>query len=207
MSIEFLVGVVIILVIYMITLPTFSRYMQTNIVESEGGKQVCYLVSSAIDSAVIGGNNFSLNLSIPDKIENKEYNIFTTPYSSYITVDWGEGIFTCSVTTQNITEVKFKPCKLSISDINNTIYISTVYTDKPSYKLGEVVNIYGGFYISNISLKIFNEDGTAVLNKTVVPTDNTFNESWNPTSKGRFIIQTVDETYKTLNSEKTIYVT
>jgi len=207
MSIEFLVGVIIILIIYIITLPTFSKYIQTNIVESESGKQICYTVSSAIDSAVIGGNNFSLNITLPNKIDGKDYKIFTTPPSSYITVDWGDGIFTCSITTQNIVKVIFNPCKVSVSNINNTIYISTVYTNGSSYNLGDTVNIYGGFYISNASLKIFNENGTAVLNKTITPVNHTFVESWNPTSKGKFIIKVEDEIYKTLNSEKIIYVT
>ena len=65
MSLEFLAGVVIILFIYVTTISAFSHYMQKDILESESGKQVCYTIATGIDSAVIGGNNFTLNITLP----------------------------------------------------------------------------------------------------------------------------------------------
>ena len=129
MSLEFLAGVAIILFIYVVTISTFSNYMQKDVLESESGKQVCYKMAMGIDSAVIGGNNFTLNLTLPNKVENKNYVLFTTPGSSYITVDWNDGLFSCTITTQNITATTINSTnlsKISITNLNGKVYISQI---------------------------------------------------------------------------------
>ncbi len=206
-SIEFLVGVVIILFIYTITISAFGSYTQNTMLTSEVGRQVCYMITTGIDAAVIGGNNFAINVSIPYFIENKDYSILINETNSaLVTIDWGDGLFACSTTTQNITSLLFTPCKFSINNLNGKLYLSTITTEKTKYNLGEQINISGAYYISNVSLKILDSADVVVDNNILPLTNNKFNYSWTPTSSGAYKIIVYDNTYKTLNSEKEIYV-
>ncbi|MCD6575949.1 MAG: hypothetical protein J7K73_02200 [Nanoarchaeota archaeon] len=206
MSIEFLTGVVIILFIYVITISVFSNYAQTDLLESEIGKQICYRVSLGIDSGVIGGENFALNLTMPYGINGKNYTIYTTPDKALVTVEWDGGIFSCTTTTQNVSEVRFTPCKFSVNNINRTIYLSTLSTNKDVYSIGETVEMRGEDFLTNVTLKIFDKGSNIIYSNTLQTTDSTFTDTWQPNQKGEFRIVATDNYYKTLNAERVIYV-
>ncbi len=73
-GIEFLMGVTILLIVYIGSIGFFSQYAQTQLIETELAKQVCYKISTGLDSAVVGGSNFIINQTLPDNIEGNEYN-------------------------------------------------------------------------------------------------------------------------------------
>ncbi|MCD6547382.1 MAG: hypothetical protein J7K22_02405 [Nanoarchaeota archaeon] len=205
-SIEFITGVTILLFIYAVTIGVFSSYTQHNIIETEGGRQACYIISTGIDSAVIGGNNFAINITLPYYIENNEYTILVNN-DSRITIDWDKGISSCTITTQNITKALFKPCKISINNINQTIFIS--YLDlKNKYNLGDEINITGKYYFSNISLTIKDENNN-ILNgfpKEIETQNNEFSYIWIPDKKGEYIIEVKDVEYPTFCSQKKVII-
>ncbi len=206
MSIEFLIGVTIILIIYVATIGVFSNYTQTNVVESEMGKQVCYTLSTGVSSAVIGGDNIALNITLPEKISNKNYHVYVVPGNeSTITIDWGDGISSCTLTTQNVTKLNFTPCKLSINNLNGTVYISTLSTENETYPIGNDVLIVGKYFLTNVSLSI-SKNNSIIINETLPTSNGEFNYTFHTTSTGTYLIKAYDENYKTLNSEKTIYV-
>jgi hypothetical protein len=125
-SLEFLTGVILLLLIYLIVVPTFSKYLQSNVVESESGKEVCYTMATGIDSAVIGGNNFTINITLPSSIDGKNYTLTTKEGTSYLTVDWNDGLFSCTTTTQNVTTTTINYTNVEIKNVNGKIIINEV---------------------------------------------------------------------------------
>ncbi len=215
-SIEFMVGVMIILMIYVATISVFSNYLQTRTVYDERGKQICYTITNAVNSAVIGGDGFFSNLTLPREIGGADYFAFVNPLNtSLITVDWEGGLFSCSMSTQAVSVILFKPSKLTVSNIEDEIYLSTVSTDKRIYEKNSEIEIFGGVFLSDVLIKIYNENGEVVNeielelsenNITNMPMNNTFIYTWTTDVAGTYIITASDTEYKNLYAERFIYV-
>lgn len=100
-SLEFMVGVVILLIIYVAAISFFSNYTRTELVGNELAKQICYKISTSMDSTIIGGTNFTINVTLPEKLENDEYyyNILEkTDNSIIISIAWdaNQSLTTCT---------------------------------------------------------------------------------------------------------------
>ncbi len=216
MSIEFLTGVVILLIIYIATISIFSNYLQTNIIPAEKGKQVCYSITNNVNSALIGGDGFTVNASMPNNINGEGYLVFVSPIdSSLLTVDWGDSQFACSMNTQDISVIFFRPCCFSVNNIGGDIIISTVSSDKSEYKIGEVVEIYGGVYLTDVNLLIYDADENILENQTLgleimvlgnIEAEGSFTYEWEAEQAGEIRITATDAEYKNLYSERIIYV-
>jgi hypothetical protein len=206
-GLEFMVGITILLLIYVVTMVVFSHYAQYSVVASEQSKQVCYTIASAIDSAAIGGDGFASKVTIPYKIDSKDFTIFVSNTST-VTVDWGKNIFACSVITQNITEVTFEPNLFSVINVNSTIHLGVIRTDKQVYNLNETVHINGSHYLGNVTLVIAYKNGSVLEGypKNVAVVDNIFYYNWTPNLSGNYELNAVDTIYKNLNSRKDIEI-
>jgi hypothetical protein len=206
-SVEFLVSVAVLLIIYGVTLSVYNLYFKVPVLETEAGRQVCYTALNGIDAAVMGGDGFATNVSLPLKIDSNEYFVFITN-RSIITVDWNKSEFVCSITTQAVSDTWFKPCRFSVLNLNGTVYLGTVSTDKTEYLAGETVIINGSYYIGNITLTIRHENNTLVGGYpiNITTTNNMFSHNWNSTPRGRFKIYVQDSLYKNLNSERDIEI-
>lgn len=202
-SIEFIVGVAVLLFIYTFALGIFSSYSQQDIVMSEKTKQVCYTVASTIDSASIGGSGFSLNATIPKNEDSGDYAI--TVNNSIVSVDSGKRIFSCSTTTQSVMPLQFGSEKFSATNINGTVYISAIQANS-TCKSGKVLPIKGAYFLGNVSLTIINASGSVALHVNAETSNNTFYYNWTPASKGEYSIIASDTAYKNLNSKKVIVV-
>ena len=203
-SIEFIVGVVILLFIYTFALGIFSNYSQHNIMQSERIKQLCYTVTSAIDSASIGGSGFAVNTTLAKSIGPGDYTI-SISNKSIVSVDWDDQLFACSTTTQNVTPLSFTQNKFSAVNINGTVYISAIQTNS-TYELGEKIGIVGRYFLGNVSLTITNSSGKNVITAEIENVNNSFFYNWTPSSKGEYKVYATDTLYKNLNAEKDITV-
>ncbi len=216
MSIEFLTGVVILLLIYVVTISVFSNYIQTGIIPAERGKQICYRITNDVNSALIGGSGFTINSSIPYTINGDEYFAFINPLnSSLLTIDWGDSQFSCSMNTQEVSIIFFKPCDFSVNNVDENIILSTVSSDKLEYEVGENVEIYGGVYLTNVNLLILNEDNEVLKNETLdlknisfgeIESDKGFRYNWTAEEEGKINIIASDIEYKNLYAERIIYI-
>ena len=134
-SIEFMVGISILLLIYIVAISFFSFYTQDVLVEKELGQQVCYRISTAVDSAVVGGSNFVINTTLPDKIYDNDY-FFQIDLKeidgvnrTIVTVDWNKSMTSCSIPGHPINEVgeRFEsPCKLSVENSGGILFLECV---------------------------------------------------------------------------------
>jgi len=202
-SIEFMIGVMFLLVVYIAAISGFSTFANTNIIQDEAAKQVCYTVSSAISSADIGGSGFSMNESIPYKIGTSyEYSV-TVLNKSNVDIDWPNGFFSCSMVTQNVTIITMYAGKFSLNNVNGTVYISTINTDKLSYNLSETVHTNGIYFFNNVSLKVYN-NGVLVLGYpiTIQSMNNNFSYNFVPTIAGHYTIKVNDITMVTFYAER-----
>ena len=155
---EFLVGVIFILIIYVASLTGFNSFAKTQMLQSESAREVCYTISSAISSAYVGGDGFSTNVTMPYSLDS-EFNFFVIAMNkSNIDVNWPGGLVSCSIITQNITTGLMYAGKFSINNINSTIYISSITTDKLLYGSGETVTINGSYFLNNVSLALYVND-------------------------------------------------
>ncbi len=203
-SIEFIMGVAVLLFIYTFALGIFSNYSQQDIMQSEKIKQLCYTISSAIDSASIGGDGFAVNTTLPKNANSGEYTI-SILNSSIVSVDWEDQVFACSTTTQSVTPLAFSSGKFSAVNINKTVYISAIQTNS-TYNAGENIEINGMCFLGNVSLAITDSSGNDILNVNVTTTNNSFSYNWTPISKGEYTIYARDTIYKNLNAKKDITI-
>lgn len=202
-SIEFLVGVMFLLMIYVVSLSGFSSFAKTQMLQSESAREVCYVVSSAISSADTGGDGFSMNSTLPYKLDN-EYNFFVIVLNkSSVDINWPSGFFSCSMITQNVTDIVMYSGKFSLSNINRTIYISSVSTDKLLYSLGQQVKVNGTYYINNVSLALYLNDAiVSGYPVTVATVNNTFSYTTTPSASGHYKIKVNDINITTFYAER-----
>jgi hypothetical protein len=207
-SIEFMTGVAVMLFIYVVTIGLYSSYVQTDMIESEISQEICYIVANGVNSAVIGGNGFANNISLPYRIYGHNYNTIIISNSSTVTVDWGSGIRACSIISQNITGKWVYPGKFSASNINDTVYITSVQTDKLTYTEGENVHISGGYFLNDVKVNVvnYNQNSLPGYPRTLPIINNEFSDNWQATQKGLYTVSGVDTVQKTLYGERIIEV-
>lgn len=208
-SLEFLIGVGFLLIIYIATIGAFSYFSQNRLIEKEDIQQACYTVSTGIDSATIGGEGFSMNVTMP-YVFDKEGNFLTiivNSQASIIDVISPKTMFSCSIISQNVTNLTMYAGKFSLNNINKTIYISAVLTDKLYYNVGETVHINGSYYLNNVSLTILH-DGVPIPGypKEIKTINNSFSDTFVPNKAGRYIIKVNDISKPTFYAEREIDV-
>jgi hypothetical protein len=206
-SIEFLISVTILLLIYVATLAIYDIYFKVPILETETGKQACYTVLNGIDAVVVGGDGFATNVSLPDQIAKNDYLVFISN-RSIITVDWNKSEFACSITTQSVSNIIFRSCRFSVINLNGTVYLGTLNLNQSEYPAGEAMYFSGSYYFGNVSLSIFYSNGSLLSGYPInlETSDNIFEYSWTPSMTGRFKIVAQDSIYKNLNSDKWVEI-
>ena len=207
-SIEFLTGVAVMLFIYVTTIGIYSSYAQTDIIESEIAQEICYRVATGVSSAVIGGNGFTVNISLPYRIQANNYNAVIISNQSLVTVDWKNGLFACSIVSQNVTGKFVYPGKFSANNINSVVYITSVTTDDLTYVPGETVKISGGYFLNNTIVNVINEQKISMPGypKIVLATNHEFNDTWIAGAPGLYVISGTDTVKKSLYGERVIEV-
>lgn len=201
-GIEFLTGVTILLIIYGVTLTVYNLNFRVPIVQNEKGKQVCYTISEGIDSAIIGGDGFAMNLSLPDMIDSQDYFVMITN-NSLITIDWNKSEFACSVTSQSVEDMTFNPCRLSIINIGGIVYVGMVETDKKVYSFGEDITISGEYYYDP-TVSVFYENNSYAGGENVPLPIETWDFTYifgDDLPPGKYRIFVSDGLYKNLNAE------
>ena len=207
-SIEFMTGVAVMLFIYVTTIGIYSSYAQTNMIENEVAQEICYRVSTGVSSAVIGGNGFAINISLPYRIQTNNYNAVIISNQSLVTVDWKNGLFACSIISQNVTGKWVYPGKFSANNINAIVYITSITTDDLTYAPGETVKISGGYFLNNTIVNVVNEQGIPMSGypKLVLTTNHEFNDTWIAGAPGLYTVSGTDTAKKSLYGERIIEV-
>jgi hypothetical protein len=202
-STEFLLGVGILFIVYVVSLTGFSTFAQAQLLENEEARQACYTVSASIDSTTVGGHGFSMNVTLPYRFDIEQNFLIIVFNQSNIDVVWPGGFFSCSMITQNVTQITMFAGKFSLNNINNTVYVSSVSTDKLRYDLGEDVTINGTYYFNDVNLDI-ERDGVPVASypQVVSTTNNSFSHLFAPTSTGHYKITVRDTGLETFYSER-----
>ncbi|HDQ60008.1 MAG TPA: hypothetical protein ENN30_02335 [Candidatus Woesearchaeota archaeon] len=206
-SIEFITGVAIMLFIFALTLFSYSGYTEEDITISEQMQQICYTVSSYVDSAVIGRGNFFLNGTLPYKAAGKDYFV-VIENDSFVTVNTKTMIFACSINTQNITSVYMDGGDFSMANLNNTIYVSRLVSYKTEYAPGEEITVEGGYFLTNVTLDIRLKQGPSLAGypKEKTLSEMEFSETFNINQKGTYEIIAYDSKYKDLNAKREILI-
>lgn len=204
-SIEFLTGVSILLLIYIIVLGSFGSFTQSNVIAGERGKQMCYSTATTIESAAIGGSGFALNSTIASNIGN-DYLVNITN-SSLLSASWDTGIFACSITTQNIQQSMIYPGTLSVINLNETLYVASITTDENVYANGETIFINGSYFINDVNITVStNSTPISGYPKLVSVTNGFFNDSFTANLTGIHTITAVDSVQKNLYSSRIINI-
>jgi len=194
-GLEFLTGVSILLLIYIVIIGAYKNTLQENIVDDEGAKQLCYTVSSGVDSSNIGGDGFSIKIKLPNKINDKyNYNI-TILNSSLISVSWGKKLFACSIVNQNISQkVLHTGGKIAFNNIKGFIYVTSIETEKNYYFVGEKVNFEGDYFNGTIRIEVLNSSGGMIDGFPIEENsiDGKINGSFTPLEKGLYTIRAFD---------------
>lgn len=204
-SIEFIAGLIFLLIVYVASLSSFSSFAETKLIESEITEQTCLLIANSIDSGSIGGNGFSMNVTMDYQIdaEGNFLVVRINPNTSTVDIYNEDNFFSCTITTQNATNMLMYAGKFSINNLNDNVYVSAVLTDKLSYDISETVKINGTYFLNNISLIIENESGVlSGYPKTIQTTNNTFTDTFNPASKGNYKIKVNDINLPTFYAER-----
>jgi len=203
---EFLTGVTILLFIYALTISVYQGYLTTDFTVKEKMQQFCYTVATYVDSALIGGNNFSLNATLPYYLKEKEYKVKITD-DSLVNVEYENKLFSCSINTQNITEIDIDGGDFSLFHINNMIYVARLLTNKLIYVEGEDIMINGKYFITQVTIDV-KRNGSSISGypKTINLTGGEFNETLTNAAKGNYEITCFDNKYKNLNAKREIKV-
>jgi hypothetical protein len=177
-------------------------------IESELAQEICYRVATGISSAVIGGNGFAVNISLPYRIQASNYNAVIISNQSIVTVDWKNGLFACSIISQNITGKWVYPGKFSANNINAIVYITSVTTDNLTYVPGEPVKISGGYFLNNTIVNVVNEQGVSMPGypKIVLTINHGFNDTWAAGAPGLYTVSGTDTVKKSLYGARIIEV-
>jgi len=209
-SLEFITGVTIMLTIYVLTIGTYSWYTENKIIEQSFAEHICYKFSEGVDAAVIGGDGFSINISVPSKIYADVLNGIIVSNNFTTTVDWDSGIAACSIVTGNITGIWVYSGKISATNIDGMIYLTSINTDKLEYVIGDSVDIDAGYIKgSSANIVVYYSNGTLLLDSAaIVPSGNEVSYTWDTTetAKDVYTISVMDNEYKNLNARKEISV-
>lgn len=208
-SIEFLTGVAIILGLYLGILGLYSHFSQGIMMEKETAKELCYILATAINTCAVGGDGFTANYTIPYKLGRTTDYFFMVLNESTITVDWPDGLYACSIITQNVTTGKIVAGKISINNINDQVIISSIYTEEKEYNLGDSINITGYYFEGNVTLKIEDENGNLVSGYPKIlrtTTDGAFQDIFTPSAQGKYKIIAVSINNSNMYAEREIEV-
>ncbi|MDD5182351.1 MAG: hypothetical protein PHC66_04245 [Candidatus Nanoarchaeia archaeon] len=209
-GLEFITGVTIMLVIYVIAIGAYSYYTENNIIEDTFAEHVCYKFSEGINAAVIGGDGFSINMSVPYKVYADPLTAIRVSGNYTATVEWSDKIAVCSIVTRNITSQVVYSGKVSATNMDSTVYLTSIDTNQSDYLVGEAALIMSQ-YINGAAanLTIFYSNGTALLGPlTRTAASNSINYTWNTAgiASDDYTVFVADNDYKNLNAEKLVRV-
>jgi uncharacterized membrane protein len=180
-SIEFLVGVAFLLLIYVVSLTGFSSFTQTQLIKSESGRETCYTVAGAINAVSGAGDGFAMNVTLPYYINTEHDFLFIVLNSSTVNINWSTGFFACSVVTQNVTNMKMAAGKFSLNKINDTIYVTALTSDQTLYSLNGTssinITLNGSYFPSNLSCLEFH-NSTGLMPGSNCPASWTYNSDY-----------------------------
>jgi hypothetical protein len=209
-SMEFITGITVMLVIYVLAVGAYSYYTENNIIEDVFAEHICYGISEGVDSAVIGGNGFSINMTIPYRIYNDDITGVLVTTNHTLTVDWESGIAACSIITNNITDIWMYSGGVSATNIDETIYVTSIWTDKSYYDESDLVYINSSHILgSTAKIEITDESGSAVYTNSSVPvSSNIAKDIWDTSgqSSEQYTVSIIDNDYKNLNAQKEIRI-
>ena len=193
-SLEFIIGVTILILIHVAVLASFSGLATEEFLQNEKGAQICYTTSVAVGSADVGGNGFSMNISLPQTLGASNTTPSIVINNTFVDVSWDPGGFaSCTITTQNITSLTMYSGKFSLNNINSTIYVSSLFTDKLLYDLGEEVVSNGTHYLNNVSVTLLLEGATVLgYPVTLETTGQSFEYDFTPASTGHYLLKVND---------------
>jgi len=209
-GLEFITGITIMLVIYVLAIGVYSYYTENRIIDVSFAEHICYKVSEGIDAAVIGGNGFSINISIPYRVYFDDLNNVSISNNYTATVEWESGIKACSIITRNITVQSVYPGKFSATNMDGRIYLTSIKTNSTQYSSGQAALISSRFINgATANLTISYANGTILKGPlTRTASSNTIYYTWNTTGvqHGNYRINVADNTYKNLNAEKWVEI-
>lgn len=144
-SLEFITGVSVMLIVYVLAIGAYSYYTENNIIEDSFSEHICYNIANAIDAAVIGRDGFSLNISVPYRVYIKELTGVKITNNFTLTVGWEDEISACSLVTNDITNITVYGGKSSATNIGGKIYVTSMYTNTTEASVGETVKINASY--------------------------------------------------------------
>jgi hypothetical protein len=169
-GLEFITGVTIMLVIYVLAIGAYSYYTENNILEDTFAEHLCYKFSEGVNAAVIGGDGFSINLSVPYKVYSEDLTSIQVSDDYTATVEWESRITSCSIITNNITDIEVYSGKISATNIDGGIYLTSLNTNGTEFDIGDMINITAKYVKgSQVKIYVINSTGQNVDEITVIP--------------------------------------
>jgi len=209
-GLEFITGVTIMLVIYVLAIGAYSYYTENNIIEDTFAEHICYKFSEGVNAAVIGGDGFSINLSVPYKVYSEDLTTIRVSDNYTITVEWDDRITACSIVTRNITNQVVYSGKVSATNIDSTVYLASINTNQTEYSIGESARITSQYIKgATANLTIFYSNETVLLGPlTRTAVSHIINYTWNTAGipSDDYSVFVSDNDYKNLNAKKLVSV-
>ena len=86
-------------------------------------REIADKIAHGINSVHLAGNNAKLIISLPNKINNNDYNITIFPVAHLVEIKWLKYSYTVPIVTANINNTVIKNKSLNLTNVNGKIYI------------------------------------------------------------------------------------
>lgn len=104
-GIEALMAVALIILLLIFSVVTYAKKRSEIDFTREHmeAQKICYEIKNTINQIFADGPGSNLVLNISNKLEGNDFNITVNAPDKIIAIEWDGNVFSCSITTQNVT--------------------------------------------------------------------------------------------------------
>ena len=195
-SLDLLIGFSIMLFILIFSFLLLKPYTYS---AKDEARRLCGELASTINLVAAGGDKFHMEFTLPSDLNGEDYNVTFVNSSNVIIIEFESGEIACETNTRKVIGEKVRPpATLSITNLDDYVYITSCSAEKTYYKESELKNknltIRGFGFKPNttLNLSIYDSSNKLVLNSVVNTGDSYgFLASFNLSnfSKGAYTIR------------------
>ncbi len=142
-------------------------------------RRLCGELASIINLVAAGGDKFHMEFTLPSDLSGEDYNVTFVNSSNVIIIEFESGEIACETNTRKVIGDGARPLTtLSITNLDDYVYITSCFAEKTYYKESELedknLTIRGFGFKPNIALNlsIYDSSNKLVLNSVVNTTDS-----------------------------------
>lgn len=160
--------ILILLIVSPLLLKPFSRSFE------EEARRLCGELSSMINLAILAGNRFHSTFKLPNELVGKKYNVTFLGGSNVLLVE-GNGVeIVCFVNSRSLVGGELiAPSLLSITNLNESIYITALFSGSIYYRSQDLksrnLSFYGIGFSKNgfVNFSIYNTSNILLISREV----------------------------------------